>query len=145
MVSALNRMTRRTLVGALAFVLGTGSAFADSLQGQNRLLCAAVEATLCTGDGVCDSGPAWDFRVPQFIEVDLKGKLLTTTAASGENRSTPIKNLTRDQGLIVLQGVQLDRAFSAVLHEADGRVTFAIASDGIAVNVFGACTPMEGK
>ena len=39
----------------------------------------------------------------------------------------------------------MGRAFSWVIDEATGRVTAAIATDGSAVAVFGACTPLESR
>jgi len=125
-------------------LLLAGTVLADSLSGEDRFLCSAVEATVCTDNGVCESGAAWDWQIPQFLVVDLDRKLLSATQASGENRATPILSLTRQDGQIVLQGVQTGRAFSMVLNEVDGRTTIAIATDGVTINVFGACTPTSG-
>ena len=83
-------------------------------------------------------------NVPQFIEVDLEAKRLATTEASGENRQTPIEHLRRVDGNIVFHGFEMGRAFSWVIDEASGRVTVAIATDGISVAIFGACTPAAG-
>ena len=66
----------------------------------------------------------------------------------GQNRSTPIKNLERDNGKIVLQGFEKGRAFSFLITEKTGMASIAIAREGLAVSVFGACTPLpttEGK
>ena len=115
---------------------------ADDLTGSNQILCSAVEVTVCTALGECASEPPWNLNVPQFIEVDLENKKLSTTEASGENRSTPIKNLERDGDLIFLQGVEGGRAFSFVIAESDGLVSIAVARDGLSVSVFGSCTPM---
>jgi hypothetical protein len=118
------------------------SARADDLKGANVLLCTAVQATVCTPDGDCEIGPPWNWNIPQFIEVDLGGKILRTTKASGENRSTPIKNLERAEGKIFIQGVERGRAFSFVIEEDTGYATIAVAREGIGVTVFGACTTM---
>ena len=77
--------------------------------------------------------------------MDLAAKTLSTTAASGENRSTPIKNLEREEGMIILQGYENGRAFSFVIAEEDGMASIAVARDGLSVAVFGACTPMPSK
>jgi hypothetical protein len=79
--------------------------------------------------------------VPQFIEVDFKSKMLSTTKASHEWRETPFKNHQRSEGLIFLQGVERGRAFSIVIEEESGLLSAAIARDQITVSVFGACTP----
>ena len=119
----------------------SGTATADSLVGEDRFLCAPVVAVLCTADGVCEEGPAWEFQVPQFVNVDLKRKQMSTTAASDQNRSTPLARIEREGGLIVLQGHEMERAFTLLLDEASGRATLATAADSVIVNVFGACTP----
>ena len=112
--------------------LFAGGAVADDLTGAGRLLCTAVEANVCSMEGACESAPPWRFNIPQFIEVDLEAGTLSTTEASGENRSTPIKNLEREEGLIFLQGVEVARgpgsvgygsdAFGGVIHARTRRV-----------------------
>jgi hypothetical protein len=89
----------------------------------------------------CEIGSPWDWNIPQFIQVDLAKKVLRTTPASGENRSTPIKSLERSQGSIYLQGMEAGRAFSFVIDEASGDLAVAVARAGVTVAVFGACTP----
>lgn len=78
--------------------------------------------------------------MPEFVVIDLKKKTISTTKASEQNRSTPFTSISRSEGRIYLQGLESERAFSFVIDEASGRLTAAVARDGIAVNVFGACT-----
>ncbi len=87
---------------------------------------------VCLDDGACASAPPWNLNVPQFINVDLGKRSLPTTEASGESRTTTVKNVTRSDGRIFLQGVDRGRAFSFVIDEETGFLT---------VTVFGACTP----
>ena len=68
-----------------------------------------------------------------------------TTEASGENRSTPMLTLSREDGEIVIQGVQGGRAFSVVMNEEFGDASFAIAADGLTISAFAACTPVPGS
>ncbi|HEY2796488.1 MAG TPA: hypothetical protein VGK26_01250, partial [Thermoanaerobaculia bacterium] len=109
------------------------------------LLCTSVQATLCTSDGDCETENPWELNIPQFLELDLKGKMMATTKASGENRSTPIRTLEREDGLIFIQGIEMGRAFSFVISEKTGMLSAAVARDGKAVSVFGACTPSANK
>jgi hypothetical protein len=132
---------RPVIIYPLLLVAST-AVLSDSLSGKDRLLCSAIEATVCTADGICESGPPWDWQIPQFLIVDLDRKELSTTEASGENRMTPILNLSREDGHIVLQGTQAGRAFSMVLQEDNGHAAIAIATDGATISVFAACTPM---
>jgi hypothetical protein len=92
-------------------------------------------------DDDCWTGPPWTWNIPQFIEIDFKTKQLSTTAASHENRVTPIKNLEREDGMIYLQGVEGGRAFSFAIDEATGDLTVAVAMRGGTTSVLGSCTP----
>ena len=134
-----------TLFTLMSAAIGAAPLTADDVTGVSRLLCSSVEATVCDVNGDCEMGPPWNWDIPQFIEVDLSRKKLSTTPASGENRSTPILNITREQGVLFLQGVEGGRAFSFVIHESTGAVSAAVARDGITVSVFGACTPITSK
>ena len=140
-------MRKGMLVLSVVAAFGlVSSAQADDLSQASVLLCSAVQATVCTPDGDCTIGPPWNWNIPQFIEVDLAKKILRTTKASGENRSTPVKNLERQDGVIYLQGVEKGRAFSFAIEEDTGFATIAVARQGIGVTVFGACTTLgEGR
>jgi len=118
---------------------------ADDVTGSNRILCTVSYATECLPNGECTGGPPWNTNIPQFIEVDLEKKTLSTTKASGLNRSTPIKNLGRENGLIVLQGYENQRAFSFVITEASGFASMAVAMSDKSVSAFGVCTPLPSK
>ena len=133
------------LLPAAILLLAVFPAAADDLSGSDLLLCAAAQASLCTDDGACESGPPWNLNIPKFIQIDLAAKSLRTTAASGENRSTPVKNLERADGMIFLQGAEAGRAFSFVIAEATGMATIAVAKEGGGVIIFGACTPVAPK
>lgn len=135
--------TRLVWLGVLMVIgLVASPLQADDLTGANRILCTAVQATVCAAEGDCEIAPPWTWNIPQFIEIDLTRNTLATTKASGESRSTPIRNAVRDQGLVFLQGVEAGRAFSFVIAEATGMASIAVAREGVTVSVFGACTPM---
>ncbi len=135
---------RSILLGVMGLVtLAPMISFADDLTGADRILCTAVQATVCESGGDCQIGAPWEWNIPQFVEIDLKHKTLGTTKASGENRRTPIKNLQRTDGLIFLQGIEAGRAFSFVIEEETGYLSAAVARNEITVSVFGACTPLQ--
>jgi hypothetical protein len=143
---ALHTLDRSTITLAIMIAIAAcaGAVSADDLAGADHLLCTPIQATLCVEDGECAVEIPWNVNIPQFIEVDLDSRRLATTAASGENRMTPIEHLRREDGNIVFHGFEMGRAFSWVIDEATGRVTAAIATDGISVAIFGACTPVAG-
>lgn len=135
-------MKRLPLILAACAALTASPAVADDLTGAKALLCSAVEVSACESTFGCDSGPATDWRVPAFLEIDLATKTLRTTKASGENRTTVASVLDRKDGRIVLQGVDNGRAFSILVRESDGIMTAAVAREELTVSVFGACTPV---
>ena len=139
----MSRSTR--LLFGVILILALAPAHADDLTGANKLVCASMTVAVCFEDGDCELGTAAALNIPQFIEIDLTQNRLSTTKASGENRSTPITNLLRDQGQIVLQGFEGGRAFSFVISEETGRASVAVARDGRTVGVFGACTPVTSS
>ena len=118
-------------------------AVADDLKGAAALLCSSSWAMVCTSDEQCHSGPPWAWNIPQFVEVDLEAQTLSTTEASGENRTTPAEVLRREDGLIFIQGIELGRAFSIVVAEDIGSMSAVIAGEDLSVSVFGACTPLQ--
>ena len=90
-------MLKRYLM-ALAVLLAVPGAlvWADDLTGSTRFLCAAVQATKCTEGGECEIDVPWNLNIPEFIEIDLDARRLSTTKASGQNRATAIAHLSRD-------------------------------------------------
>jgi len=138
----MSRLIKFSPLIVTALLLLPSGSRADDLSNQDLLLCTAVSVMHCTDDGDCLVDLPWNLNIPQFIQVDLKDKKLSTTKASGENRSTPIQNLLRQDGQIYLQGVQLGRAFSFVIDEKSGMMSVGVAKEGAVVSVFGACTPL---
>ena len=128
------------LIGIAAGVV-CASALGDNISGADKVLCASATVVLCVDSGACESMSPEELNVPQFINVDLKKRRLHSTEASGQNRSTKINKVTRDEGFIYLQGIEDGRAFSFVINEATGLSTAAVARQDISVTVFGACTP----
>ena len=129
------------LIGA--FTIVASAAFADNIEKSNRLLCSTSRIVVCFEDGECIDALPWELNVPQFVVIDAKKMTLSTTKASGENRSTPIRTLKRDDGKLILQGIEKGRAFGFVIDEESGLVTVSVARDGMSVSVFGACTDAD--
>ena len=127
---------------AFAGLTSTG-VLADNLENLDRLLCAPGQIVLCVEEGDCYPVLPWEAGVPDFVIIDLRAKMLSTTKASEENRTTAIASISRSDGVIHLQGIDLGRAFSLVIDEATGRMTGAVARDGVTVSVFGACTSTD--
>lgn len=141
-------MTRKPLMARWLIVVlllaASPAAVADDLTGASRFLCSVVTVGRCDIDGCTDDTPEGAV-IPQFVIVDLGAKLLSTTAASGQNRSTPIESVQRDGGLIVLQGLQNGRAYSFVISEKSGSASVAVVREELVLAVSAACTPMPAS
>lgn len=137
-------MRGSTPLVVVALTIVASAARADDVTGADRLLCHADAINICYDDGTCEAGSADALNLPQFIEVDLVAKRLSTTKASGLNRATAIESMKRPDGAgtVVLQGFEKGRAFSFVIEEKTGAVTIAVAGPSRGVTAFGACTPL---
>lgn len=127
----------------LAGLFVTVSAHADSLEGVDRMVCAASQVEICIEYDTCYAATPGELDVPDFVVIDLDKKMVATTKASDEKRSTKFSSVNQQDGLIYLQGLEGGRAFSFVIDEASGRMTVAVSRDGITVSVFGACTSTD--
>ena len=136
-------MRTKILILLAVACLSTVPSRADVVSGADKLICAAVQATGCFVDEDCIVATPSYFNIPHFIEIDLKNRMLSTTHASNDYRTTPIEHLTRDEGLIALHGSEFGRVFSFVITEETGTISAAVAADGVTISVFGACTPAE--
>ena len=130
----------KKLIAAIAGLLIGGLAQAENVEGVDEIVCAATQVQICIEDDTCYSATAFELDMPDFVVIDISKKTISTTKASNQNRSTKFSSVTKEDGLIYLQGMEGGRAFSFVIHEASGRMTVAISRDGLSVSVFGACT-----
>ena len=132
----------KTLLISISTFFAVGLAFADDVSDSDKLLCSASKVTLCFENGECMDADPWELDIPQFVLIDLKKKAVSTTKASGENRSTKVQT-SSDENELFLQGIENGRAFSFVIDQATGLLSAAILSDGATISVFGACTDSD--
>jgi hypothetical protein len=132
----------RVLAAALGVLYG-GAVFADDVSGSDSLLCYGLSAARCETGVACESVEPWKLNIPDFVRLDLRGKLLQTTATSSEKRETPLQSVQRSNGTILIQGSQGERAFSWLISETSGEGTLSVAAQGQGVTVFTVCTPVD--
>lgn len=138
----LRRLRWTCWILSLTALLPATPLLGDELAGRDTFLCAVLEASRCLPEEGCAKVALSELNIPDFVEIDLTAKKVRTTAASGENRATPIGTLVRQEGWIFLQGVEQGRAWSFVLDEASGRLNAAVARGEFAVTAFAVCTPV---
>ncbi len=127
----------------MAGLLLSSALWADDLTDSNSLLCYGWSAARCTNVVECDVMEPYELNLPDFLKLDLQARMAVTTETAPELRETEIQTLEREDGNIILQGMQSGRAFSWVIQEATGEGTLTVSSLDAGITVFTVCTPTE--
>lgn len=125
--------------GLLAFA----PVLAENISDADRIICSPADIKLCFENGECFDTTPWEIDIPEFLVIDLKKKTISTTKVSGQDRSTTFTALERIDGILYMQGIESDRAFSFVVEEMTGILTASVARYGVSMSVFGACTDAD--
>jgi hypothetical protein len=122
----------------LALLIGLlfASAAHAGFDGSKPFLCAITETVTCNEAGDCERGSAADVNLPDFVTVDVPGKMLREHGDG--DRSSPITSSQTIGGELVLPGVQ-DHAWSAIV-TPQGRFRASAAGGEGGFLLFGVCT-----
>lgn len=121
-------------LGGLALL--APAAVAAPLDGSAPMLCALSSVVECARRGDCERSTPEDAQVPAFVRIDV-GKRLLSTVDGG--RTSPIASVQRVNGRLMLQGMQNERVWGAVINEQTGRMSAVVGEDDGAIVVSGAC------
>lgn len=127
---------------SLALSIGSFEAAAANFDGSQPLLCASLEAHDCGPGEHCLKDTAASIDAPQFIRIDFEQKLARATRVDGEERTATIDSVWRDDGKLILQGVQRGLGWSMAITQESGEMALTAAGGQVAYVVFGACTPL---
>ena len=128
----------------LVIAVSAAPLLADDLSDSQNFLCVTANVIECLENGQCDvESPSME-AVPRFVEVDLEEQVLRTTKASGLDRTSPLKNVERAGGLILIHGAEQGRSFAWVINERTGLASGSVVVDGEVIVSFAYCTPVEG-
>jgi len=112
-------------------------ASAGDFDGSKLLICAPVEAMDCVSGEDCTKGRPSDIGAPAFLRVDFANK-----AIIGPKKTTPILFVDKGDKQILLQGKELEYAWTLALDQETGNMTVTMVDrDGVFV-FFGSCTPL---
>lgn len=127
------------IVLAITMVLGLAlappPASAAPLDGSVPILCAVTEVHDCVANGGCERNPL--LPVDTFWKVNLRERLVSNLDG---RRTSPIGNVQRENGLLLLQGVQNARVWGFVVDEQTGALSVTITDADGALVASGACT-----
>jgi hypothetical protein len=123
--------------GALAgLLLLPVAVFAAPLDGTAPILCAMQSVMECSHGEPCERGTSEDTGVPAFVRIDVSRRLLSSMDGT---RTSPIAASQRANGRLMLQGMQNERVWGAVINEASGHMSATIGEDDGAMVISGAC------
>lgn len=130
-------MTRLIAIGA---VVGLGvlpsAVLAAPLDGSAPMLCALNSVMECTRKGDCERSSAEDAGIPPFMRVNVPQRQLSTLDGA---RTSPIVNVHRANGRLMLQGMQNERVWGAVIDEETGRMSATAGEAEGAFVLIGTC------
>jgi hypothetical protein len=127
------------VIVAIGVLVGPGLApavVAAPLDGSVPLLCALNSVAECSRLGDCERIRAEDARLPPFVRVNVQQRLLSSIDGA---RTSPISAVQRSNGRLMLQGMQNERVWSAVIDEQTGSMSSTVAEDDGALVISGAC------
>ena len=127
----------KTRIGlALSFIPFLLSAHAPRLESQ--WVCSINWGMECDSDHNCQPPAPED--PPTFFNVDLDANVINLLAPpSRRGETTAIRVMERQDGQVMLAGIEGDRAWSMIIVESNGRMSLTITDDGAGWVVFGNC------
>ncbi len=132
-------------LATLVALLKSDPARAADFDGSKPFICSVIRVVVCPREGEIEKETAEGVNLSQFLFVDVQKKIVTGKAPSGETRQTTIESVRHENGTLILEGVQLGKAWHAVINEQTGKTTLTGATDEVAFVVFAACTLNQGN
>jgi len=130
-------MKRVIAIGAVAGLGVLPSAgLGAPLDGSVPMLCALSSVMECSRKGECERSSAEDSGIPAFIRVNVPQRQLSSLDGA---RTSPIVNVQRSSGNLMIQGVQNERVWGAVIDEATGKMSATAAEADGAFVLIGTC------
>lgn len=113
------------------------------------LLCAVMQVQECVRGLECVAVLPEEINSPVFFRIDTAAGVLSTTEASGRQRSSPIKYMESINGRLILQGVEATTTaqpdgvgWTFAIDDDNGRLTASASGPDVGFVMFGACTPI---
>ena len=122
-------------------------AMAGEFDGTKVLICSISEVVECGPDGKCQQPTTADIGMPDFFKIDFGAKTISAAHASEDKRTTPIENLEKIDGKVIIQGaedglegVRDGVGWSLAVAEESGKMVLTASGDEVGFVLFGACT-----
>lgn len=132
----------RDSVKAVALLAPLLMAAALPVDGE-QYVCSLSKGVECDSDLNCGP-PAPQLPPPTFIHVDVdEGRITLLAPPERRGETTQIRAMERDEGRLIVSGIEAGRAWSMSMSEPDGTATVTINFGDAAMVVFGQCLPQE--
>jgi hypothetical protein len=122
--------------GVLALSIAPAMASAAPMDGSVPLLCSLNSVVECSRGGQCERTSPEDAGVPPFIWIDVPQRLLRSVDGA---RTSPIASVERSNGRLMIQGMQNERVWGAVIEEASGHMSATVGEHDGALVLGGVC------
>ena len=125
------------VVGALVgLAIMPAVALAAPLDGSTPFLCAPSSVVECSRKGECERTTPEEADIPLFVRVDVTQRVLSSVDGS---RTSPIAATQRNNGRLMIQGMQNERVWGAAIDEQSGQMTATISEADGAIVITGTC------
>jgi hypothetical protein len=130
----------RVLGGVISVVIGfamlPATAPAAPMDGSAPLLCALSSVVECSRKGECERSTAEDAAVPPFVRINVQQRVLSSVDGA---RTSPITSVQRTNGYLMIQGMQNERVWGAVIEEKTGQMTATVGEHDGAIVMSAMC------
>ena len=103
-------------------------------------MCTVMQVVACDRTGEVEKDAAEDVNLPRSFSIDVGNKLAISTGPAGETRKTSIETVRHVNGTLILEGVQLGKAWHAVINEETGKATITSTTEPTVFVVFADCS-----
>jgi hypothetical protein len=125
------------VIGALiGFTMLPATVPAAPMDGSVPMLCALSSVVECSRKGECERSTAEDAAVPPFVRVNIPQRVLSSVDGA---RTSPITAVQRTNGYLMIQGMQNERVWGAVIEEQTGQMTATVGEHDGAIVMSGTC------
>ena len=112
------------------------STSAAPLDGSAPMLCALSSVIECSRRGDCERSDPDEAGIPPIIRVEVPQRRLSSMDGT---RTSPITNVQRNNGKLMIQGMQNERVWGAVIDESSGRMSATSGEADGAFVLIGTC------
>jgi hypothetical protein len=106
------------------------------MDGSAPMLCALSSVVECSRKGECERSSAEDAGVPPFVRINVQQRVLSSVDGA---RTSPIASVQRTNGYLMIQGMQNERVWGAVIEEQTGQMTATVGEHDGAIVMSGMC------